>query len=357
MTAPRNHRVRETHRRGFTLVEVVAASVGMAIVFAASLSLLSIIAGSMPSRASASSPAAVAPAAVRFDRLCEDLSEAVEVIRTNANSFRFRIEDLNADGTDEWFIYSWSGTPGAPLTLARNGLPGATVIENVVSLGVTLNNETDTATVVDYEVLSSEVLMDGVSSMPGTSYPSTLTRSVGFHIEPNLSPGVLRYSIDRIVVYIEEINSDETLFVEIRENDGSGFPRGPIIEQWVLSGVEIDKRWVSFDGRNTREFAPGEGIGLLLYAGNTSNAPEIRFSLGQTGGYMSTTNALGIWTMQGGIQPTLGIFGRETTPATTADTATTVTSSVTLQIGVGDPGSPRTLSRRVVMNKRPEVSP
>ncbi len=60
-----------------------------------------------------------------------DLSLATALSQQSAEAVTLVVPDRNGDGQPETIRYSWSGTPGDPLTRQVNGSPAAIIAEDV----------------------------------------------------------------------------------------------------------------------------------------------------------------------------------------------------------------------------------
>lgn len=125
----------------FTLVEVTLALAMMTLLTAGLASALVLATRAMPDSDSALRQQ-VRTADV-LDAMAEELYSAVHVLQKSNHGITFLVPDRNGDNKPEKIIYTWSGTPGDPLTRRSGTALQENVLKNVEALELR------------YEVLSS----------------------------------------------------------------------------------------------------------------------------------------------------------------------------------------------------------
>ena len=117
----------QRHRRGHTLMELVAAMVASAFL------------ARRPGLGHVSSPAKLptrptdairrSQAADIVSQICDELRYATLVIQQTPQILEFVVADRNADGTAEKIRYEWSGVAGDPLRKTINGGTAVDVLD------------------------------------------------------------------------------------------------------------------------------------------------------------------------------------------------------------------------------------
>ncbi|MCH7925855.1 MAG: prepilin-type N-terminal cleavage/methylation domain-containing protein, partial [Planctomycetes bacterium] len=121
-------RNRRRVRRGFTLVELVAAMTVMTILMMGMGSAMIIASRAIPND---KSPMSIATESRNvLDRLTEDLLYAISVSEKAATALTFTVADRGHGAAGpETIRYAWSGTPGDPLTLEYNGASAVNLVD------------------------------------------------------------------------------------------------------------------------------------------------------------------------------------------------------------------------------------
>ena len=131
------------HARAYTLVEVTLCTAIMAILMTGMGSAMIIASQGIPG---GNSPIEIAAQSRQVvEDIASDLLYATSLTEKSANAVTFTVADRNhGDPGPETISYSWSGTPGDPLTLEYNGSTAVTVFDNVHDFQLIYNVSVDT---------------------------------------------------------------------------------------------------------------------------------------------------------------------------------------------------------------------
>lgn len=121
----RSHRF---SRHGYTLVELVAGVAATALLVAGMGSVVMVAARSTSED---SLPACQIQASTAMHDVLADLQYAVSFNERTATAVEFTVADRDGDTDADTIRYSWSGTPGDPLTRKYNGGEAVSFVEGV----------------------------------------------------------------------------------------------------------------------------------------------------------------------------------------------------------------------------------
>jgi hypothetical protein len=116
---------------GFSLVEVVLATIVMAITVGAMSSVLLLGLKNIDNPTTPAAKAASGRAAI--DEITADLATATAFTENSLHAVTFTVPDRTGDRTPETLRYAWSGAAGAPLTRTFNGT-SSTFVDDVHGL-------------------------------------------------------------------------------------------------------------------------------------------------------------------------------------------------------------------------------
>ncbi len=131
---PLSHKIR-ARRRGYTLAELLVASVSASLLLVGMSSSLYIASISLDP--GANSPRQKTKAAEVLTDIMIDLKLALSFRERTATAVTFTVPDRDGDRLPETIRYAWSGTAGDPLTYQYNGSSAVNVAENVQQLQFT----------------------------------------------------------------------------------------------------------------------------------------------------------------------------------------------------------------------------
>gem|GEM_PF-1146937 len=121
-------------RAGLTLVElVVATSVALVVALSAAhvVRQMAYVWTNLERRSQVQTAAALA-----MQRMRAELGYATRIASLSSTSVQFAHPDVTGDGNEDTILYSWTGTPGDPLTRRVNGADAEAIVAKCVSFSL-----------------------------------------------------------------------------------------------------------------------------------------------------------------------------------------------------------------------------
>ena len=320
-------------RAGLTLIELSVSLAVVSIVLGAIGSTVVLVTHAVPG---AGDPATRTIAAGRVgERLTAELSEAIHICQWPANAITFTVADRDADGSPERICYSWSGTPGEPLTRAYNGGAAVTVVQDVHEFQLTYDLKTVSEEYPGPFVESAEVYLSGYDPVPADKEFSVDDKHwIGQYCKPTLPPEAITWAAKRILfTAMGRGGITGTTKVQLRLADGNALPTDTVLQErvmneWELSSVVYTWREFSFDGASG--LSPGDGLCLVLEWIQDAHSASILYDDEVPATAMVTTdNAGDTWRNEAAKAIVYHAYGTYTTA-----------------------GAPQTVSRQYVTNVR-----
>ena len=122
-------------RGGFTLIEAVLSTAIAVVILAGIVGVMFIAQQGLSGGADKADHMSRQSRAIQMITL--DLGLATGMSERTSRAVTVVVPDRNGDGLAETIRYSWSGTPGDPLTRQVNGAPPATLAEDVQAFNLT----------------------------------------------------------------------------------------------------------------------------------------------------------------------------------------------------------------------------
>jgi hypothetical protein len=204
--------------RAFTLVELVLSSALLTVLLLAGAATASLVrrAGMSPV---GDSSLALANAMTEFRR---DIEFATSVGPVSDHAIAMTVPDRTGNGSAESIAYSWSGTPGAPLTRTVNGGPATVLVASMHSFSL----DTDTTTIMVQskdqplapaaQTVGSCVTSSGLSTIQCNS-----TRWVAVAFPPSLPVGTTSWTLNSVRLSLRRNGTaDSTFAVQVRTTNG-----------------------------------------------------------------------------------------------------------------------------------------
>lgn len=141
-------------RPGYTLIEMLVASVSAGVLMVGMASTLMIASQSLELNSGGVTREADLHRAL--DRLTGDVRHAKGFTERTATAMTFTVPDRTGDGEDDTLRYAWSGVAGDPLTLEFNGATPIVVAGNVTGL--------------NFDFLERQLLADPLITSRGVIY-------------------------------------------------------------------------------------------------------------------------------------------------------------------------------------------
>ena len=127
------------HRRGFTLMEIVASMAVTSVLFIAMGSAIVVASSAIPDKSDARAQQLAAWDTVQT--MAEEIETAVNFTTRTASAIEFSVADRNGNGVFETIRYQWPETDGQPLTRRYNNGAAMTVVENVQAFELAYTTE------------------------------------------------------------------------------------------------------------------------------------------------------------------------------------------------------------------------
>ena len=183
--------------RGFTLIEMAAATVCTGVVVAGLASCL-MISGHVfnEDRTALTAQTRVAEP---LDRVLSELRYATAFTERTATAVTFQVPDRNGDSLAETIRYSWSGTAGDPLLMTYNGSAASILVPSVQAFNLGYRQRTFTGTGFAKGVVAAEeVLLGSHDDASGGVFGNLGIASSLWHalyLEPNLPSGTASWDL------------------------------------------------------------------------------------------------------------------------------------------------------------------
>lgn len=127
------------HRRGFTLMEVVASMAVTSVLFIAMGSAIVVASSAIPEKSDAQAQQLAAWDTIQT--MAEEIETAVNFTTCTTSVIEFSVADRNGNGVFETIRYQWPETSGQPLTRRYNSSAAMTVVENVQAFELAYTTE------------------------------------------------------------------------------------------------------------------------------------------------------------------------------------------------------------------------
>jgi prepilin-type N-terminal cleavage/methylation domain-containing protein len=342
---------------GFTLVEVVLASVILSIILLGLHSAMMLAWRASPERDSTNSSTSSAGQAL--DLLSADLAYAKSINASSATSIEFVVPDRTGDGATDTIRYSWTGTKGDPLLRSINGSDGVAVTTNVAEfqLGFQKRSQLQPTTYAE----SSEVTLsyyDGVSLLNLGNFVVTNDDFVGQYFKPSVPNGATHWRVTRAQLRVRNRGGTGGLArVQVRVANGN-LP-GAILDEAPLveSTLGTTYAWCEFQFNNVPKRPASEGLCLVVQWMHDSVACEIEYqsllAAAANSDMVKTTNGGASWSVPLGQDLRYYVFGTYITPNPTGYTYYLTGVSCTLRRGNDSRAKVQTTIR---MFNEPQVS-
>ncbi|MCA9069582.1 MAG: carbohydrate binding domain-containing protein [Planctomycetaceae bacterium] len=233
--------------RGYTLIEMVAASLGASAVVVGLSSALFI--AIQATKTSSTPTTARITGNDALGEILADLEFALFFSEQTATAVTFTVPDRDNDGNPETIRYAWSGTPGDPITRQYNGGSVVTFVEDVhvfqldlppIPPNLLVNGDMETGAVSPWETLSNVTLTPvllPVHSGLWSLRASRLISNGGRHFRQNVTSHITNGATYHLSGWLrrETLDGSSTVSLQIEintiENPKQVFALDPVVLQ------------------------------------------------------------------------------------------------------------------------------
>jgi hypothetical protein len=349
-------------RRGFSLLEAVAALAVTSIIVLSIGSALLLAGRAMPDVHSPTADCLAGADAV--EPMLAELQYAIAINQRSARLIEFTVSDRNGDGFPEVIHYEWSGTAGDPLTRTYNGGAAVTVIANVRDFSLSYDLQT-TSTQVPQGNESAETLLIGYSSAQNLADYTIQSNSLySEYFYPVLPANAVSWKVTRVQFYAEQsgLSSSGQTWVQLQTPTTGGLPSGVVLEQKSLqeSGLWFFYWQQQVSYTQVSGLAPQQGLCLVfLWASGSDGSCRV---MGQNPGVtasnlalLKSTNQAVNWSVQPGQSLLFSVYGTVTTAGTPQVQTLYNLNSVSIRLRTGTDGQ-ATVQTGVRTLNRPQVT-
>ncbi len=313
-------------RRGFTLLEVLTASVITVVIVGALASVMAVTAKAMPAPDAASTTTRAA--SIALQAAAADLALCKGLKSYDAESIQFTLVDRDADGSEETLNISWGGSAGDPLVLDTNGV-ARNVIEKIDDFAVTVETFSDTTTTVSGTSEGPEILLAGYEGPAVQLADVTTSDALAQSFRASLPSDAISYSITKLDVSVHQrLLYPGSVDVELYKSRADGTPTGAALSSATAGSnlLALPLSLPPFIGTRFRltlatpltGCLPGENLAIKLsaasgrmFAAYQNPAP------GEHHAVMSqSTDGGSSWTPRPGASVGFLVCGKVTRPAT-----------------------------------------
>ncbi len=350
-----------TSRSGFTLVELVASMTPAVILLGGMGSAILIASHALPGRNSATD--AILRASDVVEQMAGELHCAVTFTQRSATTVEIRVPDRNADLAPETIRYTWSGTPGDPLTRQYNAGTVVNVAEDVQEFQLDYDLKTISQEGSPNQNESSETLLMRQDS-PSSNTSSTAVKSdfwVGEYFLPTLPADTVSWKVTR--VKIRALASDSPLDgvtkVQLRLAASGNVPSTNFIGEALMyeSSLMSSFLWYTFSFTSVARLSPGQGLCLVLKTASTDGSCRVEYASGgvslPNAGYLEYS---GSWTVTTDYALQFEVYGTITTSSGEPEVVDVYDlTGVGIKLRIGADAGTRVETAAQVLNE-PEVT-
>ena len=338
-----------SHRCGFSLVELVTSLAIMSILMVAMGSAMVIAARGLPDP---NSPIAQTMNAAQVIRqLANEVTYATEVTKASATRIEFFVD---RHGTPIRIRYEWNGTPGDPLIREYDGSE-VTIIENVQDFNLTYNVGVPVQAIIEIEG-PEELFMDQDESNSGTAdvFPLIGNAKCAEYFKPELPDDAISWRITRVkFIATPDGNTQGKIAVDVMTfNQGTMKPGSSLDTVLIPEADLVANNWHEAQFTNAGGLLPSEGffiafsrasgggiVALLSMGTGSSDSPDTTYWDNSSGGWTEyPTKDIWLW-----------VWGKVTV-ADSQPPSEVLLSSVRIELQVGTNTSTITQTQAQVLN-------
>jgi prepilin-type N-terminal cleavage/methylation domain-containing protein len=272
--------------RGFTLIEIMMASIVMSVIMLACFSVVLMASKALPDRTTG--PNATSSAAVAMDQLSYDLSFASAMSVMSASDVEFFVQDRDGNGMPDRIRYTWSGNVGDPLCRYYSAgdptsgtytyQPAQTVLSNVQEFSLVYDKRGTSYAVTSGT--SAEMLLASFDSDSNLA-DSTITGTnyIGQYFLPTLPTGTGTWNVTRVKFKARQNGFPNGIISYQMRSGNAGLPTSNVLDSGTLTENRFNTiyTWQQVNFTNVTGVTPGSGLCFLLMLNSTSPACDIQY--------------------------------------------------------------------------------
>ena len=271
-----------------TLLSIVMASVGSAMMFAAQAS------------PSLDGPTAtIIKDAGVMNRIADDIAQAKYVLEYKSNAITVVTDDRTGDGIPDKIRYAWDGTAGDPLTYEINDSSPMTILQSVDTFELDYEIKTVITTIPPAISFGPEALISSFTSTSGALYFLSSSNYYGQLIYPLLSSDAIGFLPTRAQLYARQDGSNNGV-MQVAVRDFSGITPGSSYYAQIdadESTLTTAEDWNTFTFANASVVPDGQLVSLSAsHTSGSGNAASVRSNSSLAGGMIQSTNGGTSWT-------------------------------------------------------------
>lgn len=278
---------RSARPRAFTLVELMATLIILAIILTATQSAMMVAGKAVPNGNGLIATQLRAGRAL--DMIVADLQCATSITTATATDLQFVVPDRNSDAVAETIRYTWSGTAGAPLTRTYNGGTAVTILSNVKEFALVYDKRTK-ALPTTYSESAETLLASYTSILSLNNWSVTDNDWIGQYFTPTLPASTTSWKITRAQFQAAStlLHSGGQTSVQLCYSSG-GLPVAVLDQVTLLeSSLTLLFTWQQVSFSNASGIPPGTGLCLIFTC--AANSPSCQIQYQQLGSTASAAN-------------------------------------------------------------------
>lgn len=284
--------------RGVTLVELVVSLAVVSVLLTGMTSAIVLATQALPTTGNAAG--ATVETSRALHQLRGELHAATVLLQRTATSVVLHLPDRDGDGRPQVIRYTWSGTPGDPLTRSANSGPAINVIDTVqdFTLGYTTSGlaEAFPGPVTQ----SAEVLLssyDTTEVNDGRNENLESDKLVAAQLTPGLPSAATQYRVTRALVYAQAGGTASGQYaVQIRPMNGSE-PSDTVTDSVNMQESDLTNslEWSETVFADAGPFGRDQDFALVLEQQSGGNAGRFRYDNTATANLIRSNNGGSDW--------------------------------------------------------------
>jgi prepilin-type N-terminal cleavage/methylation domain-containing protein len=282
---------RSARQRAFTIIELLATLMILAILLTATQSAMMLAGKAVPNGNG------VIASQIRtsraLDTIAADLQYATSITTATATDLQFVVPDRNGDGSAETIRYTWSGTAGDPLTRTYNAGSAVTILSNVQEFQLVYDKRSK-ALPTSYSESAETLLASYDTVLDLDDWSVSDNNWIGQYFQPILPANTTSWKITRVKFQASHtLKSNGQTYVQICYSS-AGLPVSAVLDQVTLleNTLPGSASWQQCSFSNASGIPPSTGLCLVFQCAANSPSCNIQYqTLGAlaNGAYLVTT--------------------------------------------------------------------